>query len=210
VVHSPAASQKPHAADVCDGSVKPDLSELPPPLAGAGCTKLGTYQLGLGHKSARYAICPAVSTDCRCPVRGPGELGACTTPLGRFVACFQGPDEGPGGVPNGRSYGYAHVVTSVCDACLGSSLPAGMVLVAWHEGDRCGDDSEVHDTRIQEETGATRPSPPSGAPPTGAMSPQPFGGEPKPTCDTGCYGGCMAQGAPPGPWALPQSCSCMP
>jgi hypothetical protein len=207
LVHSPASSQVAHAGDVCDGTVLPDLSELPAPLAGAGCIKLGTYQLGLARKSLRYAVCPAVPTDCRCPVRSPAEPGVCTTPLGRFVACFQAPDDGP---LAGRSYGYARVVTSVCDACLGSSLPPGMVLVSWHEQRYCEDDGQGHNDRIEQATGATPPLPPPVGPsPTGGMSPQPLAGKPNPTCDSGCYGGCMAQGPPPAPWA-PQSCNCMP
>src|SRR4051812_8218791 len=50
--HSAGATQDPtNASDVCDGARLPDLSQLPAPLVEAGCTAMGTYQLGLGRKS---------------------------------------------------------------------------------------------------------------------------------------------------------------
>jgi hypothetical protein len=181
--HSAGATQDPtNASDVCDGARLPDLSQLPAPLAGAGCTAMGTYQLGLGRKSLRYAICPAASTDCRCPVRRPDEPLACTTPLGRFVACFAADD-----FQSHAPFGFAHVLTSVCDACLGRALPPGMVMVTWHESEVCGPDSNTHDQAIQSAVPGSKP------PPSGCSSGSAVGGQ------TGCKGGCMDQGPPPLP-----------
>jgi hypothetical protein len=182
----PIAGREAAAAKICDDIRIPDLSQLPPELAGAGCTTLGSYQLGYGHKSARYAICPAVSDlACDCPNAKVPPLHRCTTPLARFVACFKAPDL-LDGQPTGRRYGWAHVATSVCDACLGSSLPSGMVLVAWHDVEHCfKEDSSAHDAAIARKAGLSPPPPP---PPPGPDSGP---------CST-CPGGCMAPGAPRG------------
>jgi hypothetical protein len=191
VKHAAASSEdRAHASDVCDGAVLPDLSQLPPELAGAGCTTLGTYQLGLGHKSLRYAICAAASTDCACPIKA-GTPHACTTPLGRFVACHKGEDLAASGLPL-HPYGWAHVVTHVCDACLGNSVPAGMVIVAWHEAAVCAGDaggrdgSAGHDARIQAAVPGSTPAP-HGTSGGSEACPQ-----------SGCVGGCMAPGQPQG------------
>jgi hypothetical protein len=192
-VHSPGSTTCPrYASDVCDRIELPDLSQLPPDLAGAGCTKMGSYQLGLGHKPVRYAICPADSTGCVCPSRV-GRVPLACTPVARFLACFGAEDLKEDGQGK-ATYGWAHVVTSVCDACLGSSLPAGMVLVVWHQaGEVCFKDSDVHTLNIEAAV------PGSTLPPTQAASAAcdsaPTGGSG--VCpQSGCQGGCMNPGQP--------------
>lgn len=172
--HAPAQTSDPtHAGDVCDRFALDDAM-LPPQLAAAGCSSLASYQLGLGYKPFRYAICPVTELPpCTC-----NSPHVCSSPLAAFLACYHDDDIG-----TGRPYGWARILTDVCDACLGSGPPAGKKVVAWHQGDVCGDDATKHEQAIKT------------AVPNATDPPVSSGGR----CDAqSCPGGCMISGAPNG------------
>ena len=178
-VHSLASAGTPPSAtaDVCAGTRTTDLSQLPPALAGAGCTTLGTYQLGQLEKSARYAFCPShwgVHYD---PLRHMYLPNVDNPVVTAFVAAYHAADDDD---PN-RPYGYASTATSMCDACL-MGLPSGMQFVFWHQQSVCFGDSQNLDAVL-----ATELPPISNPAPRGVCQP-----------GTTCVGGCMVRGAPPG------------
>jgi hypothetical protein len=180
----PEARQR-AAEAVCDNIRFADLSQLPPELASAGCTASGSYQLGLGQKPARYAICAATNGTCAAP-KGTGRI-PCNPTINKFVTRYQG---------EGGTYDFAHTVTSVCDACLTLALTSS-VMVVWHENAYCFDDNTRHNTTIEQETGASPPREQPAAQPASAQPPPPGGSG---SCNplTTCAGGCMGPGAPAG------------
>jgi len=173
------------AENICDSRTL-DLSELPAEFVQAGCTTFGSYQLGISHASSRYAICPAPvaagPSSCDCPRHGVPRPHPCPSAVAEFVACYSAPLIKPDNTSSGLPYGWAHTRTSVCDACLGSALPVGMVLVVWADSQTCPNDSLDHDAAIARKAHILTPVPPP-PPPPGGPDPQPC---------TGCYGGCMA------------------
>jgi hypothetical protein len=182
----PEARQR-AAEGVCDNIRFSDLSQLPPELAGAGCTASGSYQLGLGQKPARYAICAAANGTCAAP-KGTARL-PCNPSINKFVTAYQN---------EGGTYDFAHTVTSVCDACLGNLALTSTVMVVWHENAHCFDDNRAHNATIEQETGALPPQPQVMSAQPAPAQPPPPGGSGSCSPLTTCAGGCMAPGAPAG------------
>lgn len=183
VEHSPQSTQdKATAGDVCDRFTVDDAA-LPPQLASAGCTSLASYQLGLGYKPFRYAMCPAFERPCSCDDRH-----VCASPVAHFLACYANEDMDP--LKPHLPYGWAKVLGSPCDACFGAAgPPAGKIIVAWHEGATCLDDNAKHEAAIKAAVpGATDPKTSGGGGGSGTCRP-----------NSGCPGGCMNPGSPYAP-----------